>query len=144
MRTDVEKLQDWADIWRHFCAAPIWNKKESGLQGSPHDKRAGCSWGSPSAYLDPWPLPAPFHPHAYDCWRIISCRRNLPVPHAPILQPTYKVDYGTNTSTLTSGKPESRSWSPSQRGVTESSGKSSRTNRVRLSLFRDSSQPQRL
>lgn len=113
-RTGVEKLQDWADIWRNLCAATRWNSKENELQGSPQEERTGCSWNPPSAYLEPWPQPAPFDPHACDCWRLISCSRNLPVPHAPILQSTYKLDYGTNTSTLTSGKPESRSWSPSQ------------------------------
>lgn len=143
MGTDVEKLQDWVDIWRHFCAVLTWNQKESGLQDSPHDRRAECSWSSPSAYLDPWPLPAPFDPHAYDCWRFISCRRNLPVPHAPILQPTYKVDLGLTLQRLQVGNLRAGRGLHHRRGVTESSGRSSRTNWVRLSMFHDSSQPQR-
>lgn len=112
--TGIEKFQDRADIQRNLCASMRWNSKENELQGCPWEERAGHSQNSPSAYLEPWPQPAPFDPHACDCWRLISCSRNLPVPHAPILQPTYKLDCGTNTSTLTSGKPESRSWSPSQ------------------------------
>lgn len=91
------------EITRKVAYKPLLMKRELGAPGA----HLLLIWS-----LDP--LPAPFDLHAYDCWRLISCRRNLPVPHAPILQPTYKVDYGTNTSTLTSGKPESRSWSPSQ------------------------------
>lgn len=113
--TGAEKLQDWADIWRNVCAATRWNYKESDLQDSPWEEKAG--WSQTHLlliYLELWPQPALFDLHACDCWRLISRSRNLPVPHAPILLSTYKLDYGTNTSTLTSGKSQSRSWSPSQ------------------------------
>lgn len=144
MGTDAEKLQDWADIWRHFCATTSWNNKESGPQGSLHDKRAGCSGTSPSAYLDPWP-------RLQNLIHMPTTAGDLSLAGGiclSLMHPSYstltKWIMGLTLQRSQVGNLRAGHGLHHRRGVTESSGRSSRTNWVRLSMFHGSSQPQRL
>lgn len=138
----VENIQDWVDIWRNL----YWYKiKQQGSQARVLSL-VGEEWDTPGTHLLIWSLDLSLH-HLI-CMPAtagdlsLSAGICLCLMH-PSYSPLTNWIMRLTLQHLQVGNLRAGHGLHHRRGVTESSGRSSRTNKMRYSIIHDSSQSQR-